>query len=83
MLYIRHMIRTQVYLPEDIYREVKVAAKKENKAAAQLVRELLEEGLSQKRKKSSIGKALSMLASIKAKGPRDLSANIDRYLYEE
>lgn len=82
MLYIRHMIRTQVYLSEDIYWEVKVAAKKENKATAQVVRELLEEGLNLKRKKSSIGKALLSLASIKVKGPGDLSTNIDKYLYE-
>ena len=83
MLYISYMLRTQVYLPEDIYQEIKVAAKKENKATAQVVRELLEEGLSIKRQKSSIGKALLELTTIKAKGPKDLSTNIDNYLYEE
>lgn len=76
------MIRTQIYLTEDIYQEVRVAAKKEKKAAAQVVRELLEEGLNLKRKKSSIGKALLSLTAINAKGPKDLSTNIDKYLYE-
>lgn len=76
------MIRTQVYFPDEIYTEVKVVAKKENKPTAQVVRELLEEGLNLKRQKSSIGKALRSLTSIKAKGPKDLSSNIDKYLYE-
>lgn len=77
------MIRTQVYFPEEIYTEVKVVAKKENKPTAQVVRELLQEGLNLKRQKSSIGKALLTITSIKAKGAKDLSSNIDKYLYEE
>ena len=77
------MIRTQVYFPEEIYTEVKVVAKKENKPTAQVVRELLEEGLNLKRQKSSVGKALLSLTTIKAKGPKDLSSSIDKYLYGE
>ncbi|OGG00155.1 hypothetical protein A3D78_05300 [Candidatus Gottesmanbacteria bacterium RIFCSPHIGHO2_02_FULL_39_14] len=76
------MIRTQVYLPEIFYQEVKIEAKKENKATAQVIRELLEEGLNIKRQKNNIGKALLTLTSIKAKGPKDLSTKIDKYLYE-
>lgn len=75
------MIRTQVYLPELIYQEVKIEAKKAKKATAAVLRELLEEGLKVKKHKSSIGKALLSLTSIRAKGPRDLSTNIDKYLY--
>ena len=83
MLYIRHMIRTQIYLPEIFYQEVKLEDKKEKKATAQVIRELLEEGLNIKRQKSTIGKALLTLSSIKAKGPKDLSIKIDKYLYGE
>lgn len=77
------MLRTQIYLQKDIYQEVNMIAKKEKKATAQVVRELLEEGLNLKRQKSSIGKALLSLTTIKAKGPGNLSTNIDKYLYEE
>jgi len=83
MLYIRAMIRAQIYLPEIFYQEVKIEAKKEKKATAQVIRELLEEGLNIKRQKDSIGKALLTLSSIAAKWPKDLSAKIDKYLYEE
>ena len=77
------MIRTQVYLPEQLYQEITIVSKKEKKAAAQVVRELLEEGLLIKRKNTSIGKALLLLSKINAQGPKDLSTNIDNYLYKE
>lgn len=82
MLYIIHMIRTQVYLPEELYQNIKLVAKKEKKSAAQVVRRALEKGLVAE-KGETIGKALLELSRIGAKGPRDLSENIDKYLYEE
>ena len=75
------MIRTQVYLTKQLHQEIGVVAKKEKKAAAQIIRELLEEGLSAK-KKHTIGKALLELSKINAKGPKDLSEKIDEYLYQ-
>lgn len=84
MLYVRHMIRTQVYLPEILYKNVRLAARKQNKPAAQIIRELLEGGVKQKTKKTNAGDALLRLAKLAVrKGPRDLSVNIDKYLYEE
>ena len=77
------MIRTQVYLPEGLYQEIQIIAKKEKRAAAEVVRELLKEGLEEKMKKTSIGKALLELAKIGVRGPKDLSINHDKYLYEE
>lgn len=80
MLYIKHMIRTQIYLTEDLYQEVNLVAKKEKKATAQTIRELLETGI--KSKKVDSGRGLTQLAQIKAKGPKDLSNKIDKYLYD-
>lgn len=74
------MIRTQVYLPKTLYQQVQLVAKKGNKPAAQVVRELLTESL--ERRNNSIGKALLELTRIRGKGPSDLSAKIDQYLYE-
>lgn len=81
------MIRTQVYLPKSLYQNVRLLAKKENRPAASLVRELLEDGLKKRSKKLNAGTALLRLAALgkklKIKGPSDLSINHDKYLYEE
>lgn len=76
------MIRTQVYLPEELYQNIKLLAKKEKKSAAQVVRQALERDLASE-KGETVGKALLRLSKIKAKGPKDLSENIDKYLYEK
>lgn len=88
MVYIRHMIRTQVYLPKDLYQEIKIVATKEKKASAQVIRDMLEEGVDKKRKgRKTAGQALLELAEMAKKnnwrGPKDLSTNIDKYLYED
>jgi predicted DNA-binding protein len=75
------MLRTQLYLPEELRREINIVAKKENKPAAQVIRELLKTGIDA-RNQDSIGQAFSRLTQIKANGPKDLSTNLDKYLYE-
>ena len=65
-----------------MYQEVQLVAKKESKKSAQVVRELLQEGLIKRKKKGTIGEALLDLASVAVKGgPPDLSTNHDKYLY--
>ncbi len=79
------MIRTQVYLPKHLYQTIDLAAKKEKKPKAQIIRDVLEKGM--QRKQGNAGTALLKIAELgkklKLKGPRDLSANIDKYLYED
>lgn len=78
------MIRTQIYLPEDLYREIGWLAKKEKKAKAQVIREALEKEV--EKKQGNAGETLLKLAAMakkyKWKGPKDLSVNHDKYLYE-
>lgn len=85
MLYIRHMIRTQVYLPKSLYQYIDLVARREKKYKAEVIREVLEEGV--KRKQGNAGTTLLKIAAMakkyKWKGPKDLSKNIDKYLYEE
>ena len=82
MVYIRCMHRTQIYLPSELRQELDIVAKKEKKPTAQVIRELLSEGLRSKHKET-VGEALSKLANLGVKGgPPDLSTNIDKYLYE-
>ena len=75
------MIRTQVYLPEQLYQTITTVAKQEKKPAAQIIRELLETGLNQKKKSATIGQALLKLTTIKAHAPEDTSMKIDDSLY--
>lgn len=86
MLYIRCMIRTQIYLPKDLYQEIAFKAKRESKPKAVVIREALKNGLKGK-KEQTVGKALLELAELgkklNARGPTDLSTNHDKYLYED
>lgn len=80
------MIRTQIYLPKTLYQEVDLIAKEEKKTKAQVIRESLEHAL-KTRKKETIGEALGKLIDAGKKfhlrGPKDLSTNHDKYLYED
>ena len=79
------MIRTQVYLTEDQARDIKLRAKRENKHEAEVIRELLSEGMKKAASKAqeSTGESLLRLAAIGGKGPADLSSRVDDYLYGE
>jgi hypothetical protein len=79
------MIRTQVYLTKDQARDIKLRAKRENKREAEIIRELLNEGMKKSASKAqeSTGGSLLRLAAIGGKGPADLSSRIDDYLYGE
>lgn len=72
-------------MPEDLYREIGWLAKKEKKAKAQVIREALEKEIEEKQ--GNAGETLLKLAAMakkyKWKGPKDLSVNHDKYLYEE
>lgn len=66
------MIRTQVYITEEQARDIKLRAKRENKRDAEVIRELLSEGLKKSARKvqESTGESLLRLAAIGGKGPR-------------
>lgn len=82
MAYIRRMLRTQLYLPEDLRQEINAVARQEKKPAAEIMRELLLEGV-QNRHRPTAGAAMNRLASLRVQGgPSDLSTNLDKYLYE-
>lgn len=81
------MIRTQVYLPKSLYRDIKLAALKDKKPTAQVLREALIVGLEKKKPKETLGQAMQELIDLgkklKISGPTDLSTNHDKYLYED
>jgi hypothetical protein len=81
------MIRTQIYLTEEQTQGIKRRAKRENKAEAEIIRELLDTGrkISLNTTHESTGDALLRLAKLgeklHVKAPADLSSRIDDYLY--
>ena len=83
------MIRTQVYLTEEQTQYIKLRAKRENKAEAEVIRELLDTGrhASPRIDQESTGDALLRLAKLgeklHVKAPADLSSRIDEYLYDD
>lgn len=88
------MTRTQLYLPESQYEQLKQIALLHKQTFASVVREIIEEKLTEtkrikrnKKTKNNISLWLSSLQKIekyKEKGGiRDGSANHDKYLYGE
>lgn len=81
VIHYMYMIRTQVYLPKDLYQQVDIVSRKENKAKAAIIRELLAVGLRKKKSQIKVKEAFLELAKIAGEGPKDLSSHLDDYLY--
>lgn len=77
------MIRTQVFLTEEQVREIKLRAHAERRAEAEVIRELLDRGLSAvpQHPRETAGESLLRLSRIGGQGPADLSSRLDDYLY--
>jgi len=79
------MIRTQIYLPKQLYQVIDLVAKKEKKPKAEVIREALEKDMDKRHGNagSTLLEIAAMAKKYKWKGPKDLSKNIDKYIYEE
>lgn len=75
------MVRKHIFIPKSLNAQIKQIAKRAGKSESQVIRELIEK--SAKPKKQTGGDFLLKLAGIGGKGPKDLSMNIDKYLYED
>lgn len=76
------MIRTQIYLPESTYEELKSLAKEESKSMAAKIREVLNQKLKKHKPKKKKKHFLELLSGLKFKGGhKDGSINHDKYLY--
>ena len=82
--YTLNMIRTQVYIPDDKYNELQLMTAMGHGTFSELFREGIDEVIKKKRSKQP--KAFDPLkdfAGILKGGPKDLSKNMDYYLYDE
>ncbi len=81
------MSRTQIYLPKTQKDEVKKIALKEGTTISHVIRVFVEQGLRSLRMEKSTKRHRSLLdvleavKRLKEKGPKDLAANVDKYLY--
>ena len=76
------MIQKHISLPEELDQQIRERVKRLKTSEERVIRELIEQGLKTS-KPMSLGESLRQLANLGIKGPRDLSQNIDKYLYEE
>lgn len=75
------MIRTQIYIPETLHERAKNMARSKKQSLANVYRDFIANGLQDAEKKRS-GNSLDSLIKLNLKGgPKDLSTNIDYYLY--
>lgn len=75
-------IRTQIYLSEDLYRQLKTRGEMFNKSLAEQVREAVEQYLSsgEKGHEPMADDPIWGIVGL-AEGPEDLSSSHDKYLY--
>lgn len=77
------MIRTQVYLPQDLYTDMRFFASQHNTTISKIIREGAKNVLAKKkRKKKNLLPLENIVGTLKG-GPKDLATNHDYYLYDE
>jgi predicted transcriptional regulator len=76
------MKRTTIMLPEELRLRAQQLARASNQSLADLIRKSLEKTLAEKR---HLAKDSFFADKVTWKGsaPKDLSANVDKYLYDE
>lgn len=78
------MLKTYLYIPENLEEKITLAAKTQNKSKAEVIRQAIQKGLETIERGSGAEVLLKIAALAKkhhVKGPRDLSINHDYYLW--
>lgn len=82
------MLKTMVYLPPQLKSKIENLAKSQGTSQADVIRGAIEEGLGTAKfqgKTSALGliKLAQLAEKLQAKGPKDLSQNLDQYTWDE
>ena len=77
------MIRTQVYLPQDLHLQLSCFAQKNNTTISKAIRKGANMLLKKTKKKKKLLPFENMIGKGAKGGPKDLATNLDYYLYEE
>lgn len=75
------LIRTQVYLREDQWWQVKILAGQQGVSKAAALRQVVDEGLKKKGKPKKQKRVLEGVVKLRFKGPKDIAETMDDYLY--
>lgn len=80
------MLKTYLYVPEDLAERINVTAKVQNKSKAEVIRQALEKGITSiQQQGTASAEALLKIAEIgkkyNLKGPKDSSEKMDEYLW--
>ena len=77
------MIRTQIYIPENLHKKLIYLAKKKNKSMAEFIRLFIEEGLKRDDTLDISGKDVLRKISLMnfTGGDKNLSSKIDEIVY--
>ena len=87
MLQYEHMTKTYLYIPDDLNKQIELAAKLQKKSKAEVMRKALLQGLkAQQRQGSDSVNAFLKLAEIGREnpmhGPKDSASRIDELLWD-
>lgn len=82
------MQKTMVYLPKELKEKVLIIANSQGTSQADVIRKALQEGLGTARFQSNASaqgliKIGQLAEKLQAKGPKDLSENLDKYTWDE
>ena len=77
------MKRTQIYIEENLHKQVTQLAERRGFSMAEIIRDFIRTGLNKQKNTDFSGKSvMQRIAKLRFKGgPKDLSANLDNYLY--
>jgi predicted transcriptional regulator len=77
------MKRTTIMLPDELLFRAQQQARISNSSMAELIRKSLEKTLNEEQKKWKEDSFFADKAVWKGRAPKDLSTNIDKYLYDD
>lgn len=77
------MMRTQIYIPADLHQTAKQIAKLKEEPLANLLRRLISKGVKEETEKLKPKSLTSLVKLNITEGPKDLSSNMDNYLYQK
>lgn len=73
------MVRTQIYLPQELHQELISLARVNNTTLSELLRIGAKKVIREKRQKDESWKVMEKLANYNLSGPKDLSKNHTKY----
>lgn len=82
------MLKTYLYIPENLERQIVYTARAQNKSKAEIIRQALKKGMvSIQHQGTASAEVLLKIAELgkknKVKGPKDSSTRMDEYLWDK